>query len=103
MTDAKFEFDMDHMARALKAFKETTDFLPSETLQKVDQTHTCHWPGCQKVVPLKMWGCRGHWFRLPVLIRARIWRTYRPGQRPSAEYIKAMKEAQEWIAMNCRP
>lgn len=70
----------------------------------IDQTHTCHWSGCGKIVPPKMWGCRGHWFQLPAPLRARIWATYRPGQevdkRPSMEYIEVAKEVQKWIAGN---
>lgn len=63
-------------------------------------THRCHWPGCPVEVPPSMWGCKPHWFRLPMSLRARIWRTYRPGQeldkRPSAEYLEVALEAQEW-------
>ena len=64
--------------------------------------HTCHWPGCKKQVPPAMWGCRTHWFRLPAALRARIWKTYRPGQeedlRVSGEYIDAAEAVQAWIA-----
>lgn len=64
--------------------------------------HHCHWPGCEKQVPPAMWGCKGHWFALPPMLRARIWRTYQPGQEvngtPSAEYMAAAKMAQAWIA-----
>jgi hypothetical protein len=66
--------------------------------------HTCHWPGCKKEVPPSLWGCRFHWFSLPHELRAKIWRTYRPGQeidkKPSPEYIAAAKEVQDWIAVN---
>lgn len=62
--------------------------------------HRCHWPGCPVDVPPSMWGCKPHWFRLPMQLRARIWRAYRPGQeddkRPSAEYLTVELEAQEW-------
>ena len=62
--------------------------------------HRCHWPGCVIEVPPSMWGCRPHWFRLPMSLRARIWRAYRPGQeadkRPSPEYLTVALEAQEW-------
>lgn len=64
--------------------------------------HFCHWPNCPIEVPPKLWGCRTHWFRLPMSLRARIWRTYRPGQeidkQPSAEYLAAAKAVREWIA-----
>lgn len=67
-----------------------------------DGTHTCHWPDCGKAVPPAMWGCKQHWFQLPLRLRNLIWRTYRPGQeidkRPSPEYIEAAKEVQAWIA-----
>lgn len=65
-------------------------------------THTCHWPGCGKIVEPKLWGCKHHWFKLPPYLRREIWRTYRPGQEitktPSAEYIVVAKKIQEWIA-----
>lgn len=63
--------------------------------------HTCHWPGCGKPVPPKMWGCKMHWFKLPARLRADIWRTYVPGQEitktPSADYIAVAQRVQEWI------
>lgn len=66
------------------------------------RAHDCHWPGCGAQVPPAMWGCRRHWYRLPKVIRDRIWRTYRAGQeedgRPSAAYIAAARDAQAWIA-----
>lgn len=69
--------------------------------------HTCHWPGCQKQVPPKLWGCSFHWFRLPRNLRLLIWATYRPGQEitktPSLEYIEAAKKVQKWIVENERP
>ena len=65
-------------------------------------THRCHWPGCERAVPPKMWGCGPHWFTLPAGLRAKVWRTYRPGQeidkRPSADYIDVAKQVQAWIA-----
>jgi len=64
--------------------------------------HTCHWPGCTRRVPPARWGCRVHWFRLPLVLRNRIWATYVPGQEitktPSAAYIEAARDAQRWIA-----
>lgn len=68
---------------------------------KQTREHHCHWPGCTKQVPPAMWGCKAHWFRLPGRLRAKIWRTFQPGQEvtmtPSAEYIAVAKEVQEWI------
>lgn len=72
--------------------------------QKQTRSHECHWPGCDKQVPPAMWGCKEHWFKLPALIRARIWACYRPGQeidgRPSQLYIEIARQAQEWIKKN---
>ena len=51
-----------------------------------------------------MWGCRQHWFRLPIGLRNKIWAAYNPGQedsgRPSARYIEAAQEVQAWIKEN---
>lgn len=70
--------------------------------QPQTRNHHCHWPGCEKQVPPAMWGCKSHWFKLPSILRAKIWRTYRPGQEvtmtPSAEYVAVAREVQEWIA-----
>ena len=66
--------------------------------------HGCHWPGCQREVPPAMWGCREHWFKLPKLLRDRIWATYVPGQEitkdPSDDYIDAAHAVQAWIKEN---
>lgn len=66
--------------------------------------HHCHWPGCRREVPPKLWGCKPHWMRLPQEIRDRIWATYRPGQEitktPSREYVAAAQAAREWILGN---
>lgn len=63
--------------------------------------HTCHWPGCPKAVPPKLWGCREHWYRLPQALRSRIWATYVPGQEvtktPSAAYLAAADAVDQWI------
>lgn len=67
--------------------------------------HLCHFPGCQKSVPPKLWGCKPHWFMLPKYLRDWIWREYRPGQetdkRPSMKYIEAASAARAWILENC--
>jgi len=61
----------------------------------------CLWPGCTKLVPCSMWGCRVHWYQLPVQIRNAIWNAYRPGQerdlRIGKAYVEAAKAAQDWI------
>lgn len=64
--------------------------------------HTCHWPGCGKAVPPKLWGCKDHWFKLPKHLRDAIWANYRPGQeidkQPSREYVDVAIQVQHWIA-----
>jgi len=66
------------------------------------RAHDCHWPGCTAQVPPARWGCRRHWYALPPHLRARIWRTYRPGQerdgRVTADYVEAARAVQDWIA-----
>lgn len=63
--------------------------------------HHCHWRGCAKPVPPKMWGCKEHWFRLPKFLRDRIWATYVPGQEirkePSEAYMAVIAEVDTWI------
>ena len=67
----------------------------------MDTAHTCHWPGCELVVPPKMWGCRPHWYKLPKALRAKVWAAYMPGQEitktPSPEYVEVAREVQRWI------
>lgn len=69
-----------------------------------DGRHTCHWPGCGKLVAPAKWGCQPHWYRLPHALRREIWRTYRPGQEvtktPSRDYIAAALRIQRWIDEN---
>lgn len=66
--------------------------------------HSCHWPGCNKQVPPAMWGCGTHWYKLPPILRKRIWEAYKPGQEDtltlSKEYIKVAREVQDWIKEN---
>lgn len=31
--------------------------------------HTCGWPGCEKFVAGRLWGCREHWLLVPVELR----------------------------------
>lgn len=63
--------------------------------------HHCHWPGCETEVPPAMWGCKKHWFKLPLRLRNKIWAAYKPGQEvtmtPSAEYLAVAHEVQDWI------
>ncbi len=66
-------------------------------------SHTCHWTNCNKPVPPSMWGCKDHWFRLPKIIRDRIWATYKAGQEitktPSPAYLTVARGAQLWIGL----
>lgn len=68
--------------------------------------HHCHWPGCCKNVPPAMWGCYGHWMKLPDHLRNRVWEDYRPGQEvnmtPSRDYIVTVMEVEAWIKTNYR-
>lgn len=66
----------------------------------LQEQHACNWPTCPKRVPVDMWGCRDHWFRLPPEIRRRIWKEYDPNDRLSPVYLAAFNEAQEWIKQN---
>ena len=69
-------------------------------------SHHCHWPGCTKEVPPAMWGCKPHWFALPIRLRNMVWAAYEPGQEitktPSAEYLEVARQVQEWIASGGR-
>lgn len=66
--------------------------------------HRCHWPGCAEQAPPAAWGCRAHWHKLPIALRNALWRAYRVGQeddgKPSAEYVRAARAIQAWIAEN---
>lgn len=68
--------------------------------------HTCHWPGCGKQCPPAAWGCRSCWFKLPKVLRDRLWKAFKPGQevsqRPSREYVLAAREIQDWIRENSK-
>jgi hypothetical protein len=70
-------------------------------------THHCHWPGCPREVPPKLWGCLAHWRMLPPHLQREIWRAYVPGQEitktPSPAYVEAARKAQAWIRLNHPP
>ena len=72
-----------------------------ETPRTSAPPHTCHWPGCERAVPPKMWGCQRHWYMLPKALRSKILAAYVPGQEitetPSAEYVEVAREVQRWI------
>ena len=66
--------------------------------------HTCLWTGCARQVPVRLWACRQHWFKLPLPIRRRILKAYNPVARvQSAEHAAATREALEWIAAQEQP
>lgn len=71
------------------------------------RSHHCHWPNCKEQVPPAKWGCRKHWFALPLALRNKIWAAFRPGQekdmKPSEEYLAAANEVQHWIVNNYCP
>lgn len=83
---------------------EKAEYVKAEASSGKPFHHHCHWPSCNKSVPPAMWGCRAHWFKLPLRLRSKIWATYRPGQEvtktPSREYIEVANEVQEWITQN---
>ena len=66
--------------------------------------HACHWPGCDKRVPPAAWGCRPHWYKLPLALRNKIWAAYRTGQEdtktPTRRYVEVAREVQNWIKAN---
>ncbi len=78
----------------------------SEYVKAQGQTrfHTCHWLGCNKQCPPAMWGCKYHWFKLPLALRNKIWAAYVPGQEvtmtPSEKYLLAAEEVDQWIRDN---
>ena len=78
--------------------KEKVDYVLK---QKQTRFHTCHWPGCVKQAPPAMWGCKYHWYQLPIYIRNEIWEAYKIGQEidmnPTKKYLIAAQKAQEWI------
>jgi hypothetical protein len=80
------------------------DYVRSAIRSGRTDGHHCHWPGCERKCPPEAWGCYEHWRKLPKAIQVRIWRAFQPGQEksktPSAEYIAAAREAQDWIAAN---
>ncbi len=82
------------------------DYVRAQAAADKTTDHHCHWPGCNRRVPPAMWGCRQHWYRLPAELRAKIWRTFRPGQEmsktPSREYVAAAREVREWIEQSER-
>lgn len=83
------------------------DYVRGEARRNTAFDHHCHWPGCGKSCPPAMWGCKAHWFRLPLYLRNKIWATYQPGQEitktPSRAYVSVANEVQAWIEKNIPP
>jgi hypothetical protein len=83
---------------------QKVEHVRAELRKPVPAGHTCHWPGCKVQVPPAVWGCKRHWFRLPKILRDKIWRAYRTGQeitkRPSREYLAVADEVAKWIHAN---
>lgn len=74
-----------------------------ERLHAPPGKHHCHWPGCDKLVPAAVWGCRPHWYKLPIGLRNKVWAAFRPGQEetktPSRRYVEVAREVQDWITL----
>lgn len=83
-----------------------TDKVEYVKAQPQIRKHHCHWPGCEKEVPPAMWGCRQHWYKLPMRLRNKIWAAYRPGQElsqtPSRQYVAIAREVRNWILENAQ-
>lgn len=63
--------------------------------------HNCNWHNCRNTIPIKKWCCGGHWYRLPLQLRIRLERLYRPGSQ-DPELLKAEQEAKAWILANIK-
>lgn len=75
--------------------------------ERVPTPHHCHWPGCTAHVAPAAWGCKKHWYMLPLDLRRKVWAAYRAGQEqtktPSRAYIEVAREVQDWITANHPP
>lgn len=69
--------------------------------------HRCHWPGCERLVPARMFACRQHWFLFPRALRAKLLETYSPGQEvrknPSPAYLAAARALRAWAEDHSNP
>lgn len=99
----------DGMPKAREAINKLAqallEELDPEDIQAIadslkSEGHKCHWPGCERSVPPRMWGCLAHWRALPRHIRDAIWAAYVPGQEirkdPSAAYMAAAFAARDF-------
>lgn len=69
-----------------------------------ENDHACPWPGCGKLVHVRLWGCRKHWFSLPQPIRRRILEARHPWSleledNPPIEYRLALQDARDWLTV----
>lgn len=60
--------------------------------------HPCVWPGCAAMLPSRQLGCKTHWFKIPLPLRRRILRHYKPRKPLTTEYVQARRAVVEWIA-----
>jgi len=73
---------------------QKADYVRAKIREGQTRGHHCHWPGCDKRVPPAQWGCRQHWFKLPLALRTKIWHAYRIGQEDSkGNYILDSRNA----------
>lgn len=58
----------------------------------------CNWPGCCAEATRSSWACAEHWPQIDAKIRAKIGHASpRPGEEPSAYFLRAGAEASAWI------
>jgi hypothetical protein len=66
------------------------------------QLHHCHAVDCWERVPPKFLMCARHWYKVPAVLRRRVWQTYRIGQeidkQPSEAWCLAAREAINFVA-----
>lgn len=63
-----------------------------------DASNPCIWEGCPARLPKTQLGCKKHWFKLPLVLRRRIMRNYKPDKPLTPEYVEAVRAARKWIA-----
>nr|WP_316642851.1 hypothetical protein [uncultured Roseateles sp.] len=68
--------------------------------------HPCPWPGCTALAKASQWGCRLHWFTLPIRTRQAIHATRVPHQAShghvSRSHVRVLGEAQAWIEQHLK-
>jgi hypothetical protein len=83
------------------------DYVRAAITEGRARGHVCHWPGCARSTAPAAWGCREHWYKLPLALRNKIWASYRPGQEisktPSRNYIEVAREVEAWILKHHGP